>query len=121
MLFLWLLLIIGIVWYVRSVWPVKGLSYVDARAVREAAKTTGHKLLDVRDAYDFQQCHVQGAINISLGRLPFVWKKDISTGDSVVILSDSMRKSRKAARILRRNGFYNLQAVRGYYCNTMAP
>ncbi|WP_433942952.1 hypothetical protein [Paenibacillus sp. SN-8-1] len=47
--------------------------------------------------------------------MPFVWRKDITAEDSVLILADSMRKSRKAARILKKQGFGKLQALRGDY------
>ncbi|WP_185897089.1 rhodanese-like domain-containing protein [Paenibacillus zeisoli] len=113
-----LLVILGILGYIRTLWPVKGLSYVDAHVLREKDRS-GQKLLDVRDAYDYEKCHIQGSINISIGRLPFVWKKDISAEDSVLILADSMRKSRKAARILRKHGFQRLQVLRGDYCESV--
>ncbi|MNH82781.1 molybdopterin biosynthesis protein MoeB [compost metagenome] len=117
MTILLLLIILGILWYIRTVWPVKGLSYVDAQALRETDRSE-RKLLDVRDAYDYEKCHIQGSINISIGRLPFVWRKDISAEDSVLILADSMRKSRKAARILKKQGFGQLEALRGDYCES---
>lgn len=117
MLLLLLLMFVALVWYIRSLWPVKGLSYVDADSIRETA-VSHHKLLDVRDAYDYEKCHIQGSINISIGRLPFVWRKDISAEDSVLILADSMRKSRKAARILKKHGFQQLKALRGDTCDS---
>ncbi|WP_068618562.1 rhodanese-like domain-containing protein [Paenibacillus tuaregi] len=117
MLVLIILAAVSALWYIRGIWPVKGLSYIDPDTLRQSDSKGDQKLVDVRDAYDFQKCHLQGAINISIGRLPFVWRKEISSGDSVVILADSLRKSRKAARILRKNGFENLKALRGSLCD----
>ncbi|WP_082208352.1 rhodanese-like domain-containing protein [Paenibacillus dauci] len=70
------------------------------------------KLLDIRDVTDFDQGHIPGSINISLGRLPFVWQKELSPDDEIVILADSCLKSKKAARILYRKHFKKLHTVR---------
>ncbi|WDF48855.1 rhodanese-like domain-containing protein [Paenibacillus sp. KACC 21273] len=66
------------------------------------------KILDVRDMAYFNEAHIQGSINISLGRLPFVWQKELIPDDEVVILSDGCLQSKKAARILKRRGFNKL-------------
>ncbi|WP_425464482.1 rhodanese-like domain-containing protein [Paenibacillus oralis] len=71
------------------------------------------KFLDVRDVTEFDRTHIPDSINISLGRLPFLWHKELSPGDEVMILADSCFKSRKAARILQRKGFRKLYTVHG--------
>lgn len=107
---LFLLFSLGIIWIIRSFWPVNGLAFVDLERASEETKTM--KILDVRDAVDYRQSHFPGSINIWLGRLPFVWNKDLSLDEPVLILSDSRRKSMRAARILKNNGFLELYAVR---------
>ncbi|WP_074100654.1 rhodanese-like domain-containing protein [Paenibacillus sp. P3E] len=69
------------------------------------------KLLDIRDVSDFDKGHVPESINISLGRLPFVWEKDLSPKDSVVILTGQYLKGKKATRILQKKGFRDLYLV----------
>ncbi|KGP77726.1 hypothetical protein P364_0132115 [Paenibacillus sp. MAEPY2] len=66
------------------------------------------KLLDIRDASDFMKSSVPTSINIPVGRLAFVWEKELTTEDYVVILSDTSFKGRKAARILFKKGFRHL-------------
>ncbi|MDF9839576.1 MULTISPECIES: rhodanese-like domain-containing protein [Paenibacillus] len=70
------------------------------------------KLLDVRDTNEYREGHIPGSINISVGRLPVVWKKDLSAEDEVIIFSHNWLQRKKAARILARRGFTRLYAVK---------
>lgn len=73
---LFLLLGFAFFWLIRMVWPVKGLSFVDPKVLKDVSNIqTNLKMIDVRDAVEYQKCHIDGSINISLGRLPFVWKR----------------------------------------------
>jgi len=104
----------SIVRFLRSAWPVRSLSYVEARDVRELAdQSLDMKMLDVRDAVDYEKDSIRGSINISIGRLAYVWQHCLSTDDSVLILADSYYKRNKAARILYKQGFRKLYAVNG--------
>ncbi|WP_334074728.1 MULTISPECIES: rhodanese-like domain-containing protein [Paenibacillus] len=104
-------------WMVHRLRPVKGLAFVDASQLRETAALKGPaKLVDIRDAVYYEQGHVQGAINISLGRLPFVWSKELSPEEPVVLLSCSLHQSKRAARMLKNRGFCQIYAVRGRFC-----
>ncbi|MBQ4900839.1 rhodanese-like domain-containing protein [Paenibacillus sp. Marseille-P2973] len=104
-------------WLVHRFWPVKGLAYVEASKLRETPEIPAEaKMVDVRDAYFYEKCHVSGAINISIGRLPFLWNKELSPDEPVVILSDSLHQGRKAARLLKSRGFQEIYAVRGKFC-----
>nr|WP_272595619.1 rhodanese-like domain-containing protein [Paenibacillus apiarius] len=78
------------------------------------------KLIDIRDPADYMECHLEGSTSIYVGRLPYVWRKELSVLDSVVILGSSAREVRKAARILKRRGFVKLYAVRAYRCQPCA-
>ncbi|MGN7759971.1 rhodanese-like domain-containing protein [Paenibacillus sp. 22594] len=89
----------------RQIWPVRSLSYINARDWVQAKERLNLKMLDVRDASDYLEEHISGSINISLGRLPFVWQHDLSPDDGVIILSNTGYHSNKAARILRKHGF----------------
>ncbi|WP_435923859.1 rhodanese-like domain-containing protein [Paenibacillus sp. DYY-L-2] len=104
-------------WLVRQLLPVKDLAYVDAAVLRETPEMTAHaKIVDVRDPFLYEKCHISGAINISLGRLPFLWNKELSPDEPVVILSESVYQSKKAARLLKNRGFRKIYAVRGRFC-----
>lgn len=114
---LFLLLSFAFLWWVRMLWPVKGLSFVDPMVLKDVSDVQINlKMLDVRDAVEYQKCHMDGSINISLGRLPFVWKKELSPDEPVLILADADYKSKRAARVLKRQGFREIYAVRGEYC-----
>lgn len=109
-----ILIVFSIVRFLRSAWPVRSLAYVEARDVRELAdQTLDMKMLDVRDAVDYEKDNIRGSINISIGRLAYVWQHCLSPDDSVLILADSYYKRNKAARILYKQGFRKLYAVNG--------
>lgn len=109
-----ILLVFSIVRFLRYAWPVRSLSYIKAREVRVlAVQSLDMKMLDVRDAVDYEKDSIRGSINISLGRLAFVWQHCLSPDDSVLILAESYYKRNKAARILYKQGFRKLYAVNG--------
>ncbi|WP_068782812.1 rhodanese-like domain-containing protein [Paenibacillus phocaensis] len=104
----------------RVMWPVPGLTFVKAAALCGTGLPPQTKKLDVRDASYYEECHLDGTVNISLGRLPFVWNKELSPEDPVLILADRRLAVMKAARILRRRGFKQLYALRGEVCQVRA-
>lgn len=71
-------------------------------------KNTCYKLLDIRDALDFEAGHMPGAVNISLGRLPYLANKDLEPEYPVIIVGKKDRRSKKAARILKKQGFHQI-------------
>lgn len=102
-----------VLWFLRQIWPVRSLSYIKARDWVQVKERLNLKMLDVRDASDYLEEHISGSINISLGRLPFVWQHELSQDDGVIILSNTGYHSNKAARILRKHGFRNLYTIQG--------
>ncbi|MNW53452.1 hypothetical protein D3C74_310130 [compost metagenome] len=66
---------------------------------------------------DFEAAHIADSINISLGRLPYVWEKELSPEDEIILLADSCLKSGKAARILRKRGFRKVHTMQGTVIN----
>lgn len=98
---------------IRNALPVSSLKYLDTERLRNQLESIPNlKLLDVRDASEYEKCHVLDSINLSLGRLPYIWDKELTPNDAVLILSGSLRQSKKAARILNRSGFSRLFAFR---------
>lgn len=102
-----------VLWLLRQLWPVHSVSYMNAHNWVQAKESLNLKMLDVRDASDYLEGHISGSINISLGRLPYVWQHDLFPDDNVLILSNNWYQSNKAARILRKHGFHSLFAIQG--------
>jgi len=106
---------IAIVVVIRNVWSTEDLQEISCDTVTNGNST--FKLLDIRDALDYQAGHVPGSVNISLGRLPYVANLDLAHAHSVIIMGNNDRRSKKAARILKKKGFQNI-----YICiNPVTP
>ncbi|MBY9078131.1 rhodanese-like domain-containing protein [Paenibacillus sp. HN-1] len=116
MTFIYFVVGILLLWALVQLWPVPSLTYVDGEEWDPSfVRWSQVKLLDVRDSSEYWEDHLSDSINISVGRLPVVWGKDLSPDDEVVIVSRNWLQQRKAARILARRGFRRLYAVRGYF------
>ncbi|GIP40829.1 hypothetical protein J31TS4_41090 [Paenibacillus sp. J31TS4] len=98
-------------WLLRRALPVPGLAKPDPAWLGEAARPAAVKLLDVRDALDYEAGHIPGSINISVGRLGYVWQKGLSPDEPVLILADRRSACYRAARILKRAGFRTLYVL----------
>lgn len=113
-LILYILIGLSVARVLRYAWPVHSLTYVEAGRVCEIVdQTVAMKMLDVRDAVDYQKDSIPGSINISLGRLAYVWEHSLSPDETVLIFAESYYKRNKAARILHKQGFRKLCAVNG--------
>ncbi|WP_052339230.1 rhodanese-like domain-containing protein [Gorillibacterium massiliense] len=109
----WLFLIGLIVgWKVRFVFPVRGIKFVDLSFLTDASDPVNLKMLDIRDSADYLEQHLPETINISLGRLPFVWDKELSPDNHVLIMGEKRRHCKKAAHILKRAGFVHLYILK---------
>jgi rhodanese-related sulfurtransferase len=73
--------------------------------------STGIQILDIRDPIDFESEHHPDAINIYIGRLPYVSKKELRRDQEIVIVSPSKVHIRRAAKILQNEGFTGLSGV----------
>lgn len=96
--------------YRRSV-PVNGLKLMKCSELVQAKQERPHlKVLDVRDVseYTADVSHIKESVNISLGRLPFVWDKELSPDDEVIIVTPKWSDGILAARKLKRAGFTSL-------------
>lgn len=97
---------IAIVVAIRNMWPSEDLQEIPCETLKNNNSTI--KLLDIRDALDYQAGHVPGSVNISLGRLPYVANLDLAHDHSVIIMGNKDRRSKKAARILKKKGFQHI-------------
>ncbi|UQZ33426.1 hypothetical protein C2I18_07565 [Paenibacillus sp. PK3_47] len=103
-------------WLLIQLWPLRALTFIRSEEwdlFRE--RWVNVKILDVRDASEYSIRHIPGSINISTGRLPFLWSKSFAPNDEVIIFARSWFQRKKAARILARRGFQNLYAIRRCY------
>jgi hypothetical protein len=57
--------------------------------------------------WTLKKSHVPGAINIYVGRLPYVSKKELDINDVIINVSSSEYNIKKAVRTLMKSGFYN--------------
>ncbi|MGG1552324.1 rhodanese-like domain-containing protein [Paenibacillus ferrarius] len=111
----YIFVILFVLYFIQRMRPVKGLKHIDlelfVNLLRD--KPPEGKILDIRDQVDYHAFHIERAINISLGRLPYVKKAEFFKEDEIFLISDSKFQSKKAARILKRSGFENLTHVNG--------
>ncbi|WP_138752694.1 rhodanese-like domain-containing protein [Paenibacillus sinopodophylli] len=97
---------------IRQLWPLSNIKYINEQDFKRLqVKFRVYKVVDLRDASEFYSNPRSGTINISLGRLPYVWKKHLDPEEHVFILSQGLFKTKKAARILRKQGFSCLYVV----------
>lgn len=106
------------IWLFIQLRSVSSLTYVDSQEWDSLLEHSNVKILDVRDSSKYVQGHIPGSINISIGRLPVVWNKELSPDQKVIIFSENWLTQKKAARILSRRGFHYLYAVKGCYLST---
>ncbi|SFF47014.1 Rhodanese-related sulfurtransferase [Paenibacillus algorifonticola] len=98
---------------IRCLWPLPNLKLIDYQEfLKRREEFREYKVIDIRDAVEYLAEPTAGTINISLGRLPYVWKKHLVREDNVIICSTKVFKSRKAARILRKQGFGSLYIIK---------
>lgn len=111
MFFVYLLAGAILVYAYRRLVPIHGLRLVKCSDLEQVKKHSRNlKLLDVRDVseYEADQCHSKESVNISLGRLSFVWEQALNPEDEVVIFAPKKSEGYLAARKLKRAGFTSL-------------
>ena len=64
-------------------------------------------LLDVREPWEFQTCHIDGSVHVPMGQIPSVYTKFDPSKQIVVICHHGMR-SMQVAQFLDRAGFKNV-------------
>lgn len=112
---LWVTLVFVIAILYKRLRPVRGLQYINASALckKMTRLDTSLKILDVRDATEYEPGSIPGSINISLGRLSYVQKKELHPDDNIIIVSSSHYKGKVAARKLQKEGFHHISYLLG--------
>lgn len=109
MLFAFALFMIVLVALYRRYVPIADLRLMKCSDLHQARKECPNlKMLDVRDVSEYTPDPRKETINISLGRLPYVWEKELRPGDHVVIVTPKRSDGLRAARKLKRAGFRSL-------------
>ncbi|UQZ83567.1 molybdopterin biosynthesis protein MoeB [Paenibacillus konkukensis] len=100
---------VSLYWMYRNR-PVRGVPSIEANVLLQRLRNEAGSLqiVDVRDQNDYYADHIEGSVNISLGRLPFIKKHGLNKEAETIIIADVNRESRQAARILRKSGFTRL-------------
>lgn len=94
----------------RQFAPVKGLRDLNAGQFREESRRG--LVVDVREAHEFRQGHLEGAVNIPLSQLKSRLS-EIPRDRPVFLYCRSGMRSRQAGRLLRRSGFRDVAHLAG--------
>lgn len=69
-------------------------------------------LLDVREPWEFEICHITGSQHVPMGRIPQMLGELDSSAETVVICHHGMR-SAQVTQYLERSGFTNVYNLTG--------
>ena len=69
-------------------------------------------LLDVREAWEFDTCHIEGSINISMSNVQKMLD-EINTEDETVVICHHGMRSFQVASYLAGNGYVNISNLEG--------
>lgn len=69
-------------------------------------------LLDVREPWEFQTCHIEGALHIPMGQIPTRYQQLDASKEFIVICHHGMR-SLQVAQFLEKAGFKNIVNLTG--------
>lgn len=94
----------------KTIAPVKGVESLPAEQFQEESE--GHKLIDVRESHEYKRGHIPGAVNIPLSQ--FSQRiEEVPKDQKVFLYCQSGIRSKRAARLLKRNGCTNLVELKG--------
>lgn len=109
----WILIVVVVLFLLRRMLPVKGVTDLEADQFKSMLhQQTPRSLIDVREAHEFKQGHIRGAVNMPLSgfrahldQLP----KDVPA----FVYCQSGMRSRSAARLLVKHGCTEVYNLRG--------
>ncbi|MBM3344888.1 MAG: sulfurtransferase [Betaproteobacteria bacterium] len=80
-------------------------------------------LLDVREPWEFQLCHLEGSVHVPMAAIP-LRKDELDPAQETVVICHHGARSFQAASYLERNGFdnlYNLESGIDGWARTVDP
>lgn len=87
------------------------ISAEDVKAMREGREP--FTLLDVREPWEFQTAHIEGAKLIPMGDVPSRAHQELDPDDRIIVMCHHGVRSLKVANWLRQQGFEQAQSMRG--------
>lgn len=69
-------------------------------------------LLDVREPWEFQTCHIEGSLHVPMGQIPQNYRQLDARRETVVICHHGMR-SMQVSQFLEKAGFINIINLTG--------
>jgi len=105
-----IILAVLLLYFYQRIRPVKELKVLDINSLcsYRSREMKQFQILDIRDQVDYYASHINGSINVSLGRLPYVKKDALHKDNIIVLISNSTYQSKRAARILIKCGYKHL-------------
>lgn len=89
---------------------MKTLSAVELKTKLDAGEEP--VLLDVREAWEFETCHIDGSINISMSNVQQMLDQ-LKTDDETVVICHHGMRSFQVASYLEGNGYVNIANLEG--------
>ncbi len=91
--------------------PIRQISPPELKEYLETAPNPP-LIIDVREPWEFQTCHIQGAIHIPMGQIPKTYQQLDPNREMVVMCHHGMR-SLQVAQFLEKAGFSRLLNLKG--------
>ena len=91
---------------------MKQITAADLSAWLADAKRARPVLLDVREPWEFQRCHIAGSVLVPMGQIP-ARREEIDDDSDVVVICHHGARSMQVAMFLERNGFARVHNLAG--------
>jgi rhodanese-related sulfurtransferase len=108
----WLLILAIALFILKRFLPVKGVSNITTQEAKEKFRDKDTQFIDVRTPGEYKANHRKPFINMPLSGLGQTSKK-LDKNKEVVVICQSGMRSRKAAQILKKQGFGRIANVKG--------